>query len=414
MKTVNKLLALLLTLALLVSVPVVAFAEETVADLFPAKENILNSITTEEKTGNGLAFLFEMNVRGATANPNHVADYTNAKATVDGVEYSVVGMGAVMANQAADIAVIDTLTRENANDGKTILDVPAVYLYDIAEDGNSCTFAVRIVRVPEMAQGNAIGARPYVVLKNGDEEITLYGNSDMATYNQVYYANNEEETPVLDLSKLGNVDNKIAVSASAVYEAICPTTYKEGFKVSLILENVSANAKTSAGDYVTYSCKDAEGNELGSKTVDVDVLAVGGSKKVEFYAPIGTASIAKADADLNYVPDITLPAIGSDIDVTKKKNRIRVSAAEASFNEDGSIHVALTFKNYTSNWITEETDYVKYSYYKGTTRKGTATIYIGVIDTKKNPIKTFEFDVPDYTTEVRLTSSKIVYWTEWA
>ena len=179
MKTVNKLLALLLTLALLVSVPVVAFAEETVADLFPAKENILNSITTEEKTGNGLAFLFEMNVRGATANPNHVADYTNAKATVDGVEYSVVGMGAVMANQAADIAVIDTLTRENANDGKTILDVPAVYLYDIAEDGNSCTFAVRIVRVPEMAQGNAIGARPYVVLKNGDEEITLYGNSDM-------------------------------------------------------------------------------------------------------------------------------------------------------------------------------------------------------------------------------------------
>lgn len=411
MKTVNKLLALLLTLALLVSVPVVAFAEETVADLFPAKESILNSITTEEKTGNGLAFLFEMNVRGATANPNHVADYTNAKATVDGVEYSVIGMGAVMANLAEDIAVIDTLTREDVND-QTILDVRAVKLYEVAED--TCSFAVRIIRVPEMAQGNAIGARPYVVLEKDGVQSTLYGNSDMATYNQVYYANNEEETPVLDLSALGDVDDKIAASASAVYEAICSTTYKEGFKVSLTLENVSANAKTSAGDYVTYSCKDAEGNELGSKTVVVDVLAVGDSKTVEFYAPIGTASIAQADADLNYVPDIILPAIGSDIDVTKKKNRILVSAATASFNEDGSIHVELTFKNTTKNWITEETDYVKYSYYAGTTRKGTATIYIGVIDTKKNPIKTFEFDVPDYTTEVRLTSSKIVYWTEWA
>lgn len=113
-------------------------------------------------------------------------------------------------------------------------------------------------------------------------------------------------------------------------------------------------------------------------------------------------------------PYIVLPEIGSDIDVTKKKNRIRVSAASASFNEDGTIHVALTFKNYTSNWITEETDYVKYGYYKGSTRKGTATLYIGVIDTKKHPVKTFEFDVPAYTTEVRITSSKITYWTEWA
>ena len=109
-----------------------------------------------------------------------------------------------------------------------------------------------------------------------------------------------------------------------------------------------------------------------------------------------------------------MPAIGSDIDVTKKKNRIRVSAAEASFNEDGTIHVKWTFKNYTSNWITEETDYIKYGYYKDGTRKGLATLYIGVIDTKKNPVKTFEFDVPAYTTEVRITSSKIVYWTEWA
>ena len=83
-------------------------------------------------------------------------------------------------------------------------------------------------------------------------------------------------------------------------------------------------------------------------------------------------------------------------------------------NGDGTFTVSLTFTNYTSNWITEETDYIKYGYYKDGTRKGLATLYIGVIDTKKNPVKTFEFDVPAYTTEVRITSSKIVYWTEWA
>jgi hypothetical protein len=138
--------------------------------------------------------------------------------------------------------------------------------------------------------------------------------------------------------------------------------------------------------------------------------------KVEFYAPVGTATIVASELNLNYVPDIIMPAIGSDIDVTKKKNRIRVSAAEASFNEDGTIHVKWTFKNYTSNWITEETDYVKYDCYdqeEEMTQK-TTTLYIGVIDTKKNPVKTFEFDVPADTAEVAIVSSKIVYWTEWA
>ena len=104
MKTVNKLLALLLTLALLVSVPVVAFAEGEVADLFPQAEEILNSITTEETTGNGLAFLFELNVRGVAVKNGHRADLTNAVATVNGEDHAVVAMGAVMVNTAAEIA----------------------------------------------------------------------------------------------------------------------------------------------------------------------------------------------------------------------------------------------------------------------------------------------------------------------
>lgn len=107
---------------------------------------------------------------------------------------------------------------------------------------------------------------------------------------------------------------------------------------------------------------------------------------------------------------VELPAIGTDIDVTKKKNRIRVSKAEIVDRT-----VTLTFQNYTSNWITEETDYVKWTAYDadGNSLK-VGTIYIGCIDTKKNKIKSFTFDVPDATAKVALTGSKITYWTEWA
>ena len=411
MKIANKLLALLLTLALLVSVPVVAFAEGEVADLFPASADILNSITTEETTGNGLAFLFEMNVRGAAVNGNK-AVLTNAVATVDGKDYAVTAMGAVMVNQAADIANIDNITRDKA-DGKYILDINAAKLCYVEED--SCSFAVRIIRLPDEVKGFAIAARPYVVLKNGDEEITLYGNDDIATYNQVLYGEEIEPTPVWN-ADVPKPDDKLEISVdNAEYVAYETTNYKEAFKITATLENVSANAKTSEGDTITYVCKDAEGNELGNITVVVNEIAAGDTlENVEFYAPVGTATIEAAELNLNYVPDIIMPDIGSDIDVSKKKNRIRISAAEASFNEDGTIHVKWTFKNYTSNWITEETDYIKYAYYKGNTRKGLVTLYIGVIDTKKHPVKTFEFDVPAYTTKVAITSSVITYWTEWA
>lgn len=114
-------------------------------------------------------------------------------------------------------------------------------------------------------------------------------------------------------------------------------------------------------------------------------------------------------------PNVVQPAIGSDIDVVKKKNRIRVSAATAAFNTDGSIAISWTFKNYSSNWITEETDYVVYTCYDkdGNVVQAATKLFIGCIDTKKNSVKTYTFNVPAATAEVRITSSKITYWSEW-
>lgn len=129
-------------------------------------------------------------------------------------------------------------------------------------------------------------------------------------------------------------------------------------------------------------------------------------------APTTTAKPTNPPADQHY---IALPEIGTDIDVTKKKDRIRVSDALAWYNEDGTIGVSLTFKNYTSGWITEETDYVQYTCYdkSGKVLKR-ENIMIGVIDTKKYSVKTYIFNVPADTYEVKLTRSKITYWTEWA
>jgi len=115
-------------------------------------------------------------------------------------------------------------------------------------------------------------------------------------------------------------------------------------------------------------------------------------------------------------PNVTLPAIGTDIDVVYKRNRIRVSAASATIAESGNIAVSLTFQNYSSNWITEETNWVEYTCYgvDGSVVQKATKIYIGCIDTKNYKIKTFNFEVPSTTAGIKLTNSKIVYWTEWA
>lgn len=134
-----------------------------------------------------------------------------------------------------------------------------------------------------------------------------------------------------------------------------------------------------------------------------------GSKSTSTATTTGTTSPTVAE------PDVVLPAIGSDIDVANGRDRIRVSAATAEYNEDGTLSVSLTFRNYSSNWITEETNWVEYTCYDAAGNAvQTAKINIGCIDTKKNVIKTFTFSVPAGAAEVRLTDSKIVYWTEWS
>lgn len=144
--------------------------------------------------------------------------------------------------------------------------------------------------------------------------------------------------------------------------------------------------------------------------------STGGSTTATTTTSTTTSTTVKPTEPPVQGPYIVLPAIGSDIDVTRKKDRIRVSGVAAWFNEDGTIGVRLTFKNYSSNWITEETDYVEYTCYdkNGNVVQKATRLPIGVIDTKKNSTKAFDFNVPANTAEVKITKSDITYWTEWA
>lgn len=173
----------------------------------------------------------------------------------------------------------------------------------------------------------------------------------------------------------------------------------------------SADGSTTATTTVTTTTAGtttgADAEEPVGSTATITVTPPTTSTTATTVTTTTTSSVVQAK--------VTLPDVGTDIDVVNKKNRIRVSAATAAYNADGSIAVTLTFKNYSS-WITEETDYVMYTCYdkKGNVVQQATRISIGCIDTKKNSVRAFTFTVPAATAEVRLTDSKIAYWTEWS
>ena len=293
----KKLLSLLAALALLASMAIVVSADTAVIG-----SEVLNSITEEEETGLGVAFLYTMNMNNVSIIGNRT--FKSATVSVGGNDCAVVKMGAIVSNQAETGTNPEAMVIENVT-GQKLLNVEATKLWDGWTD-TQLQYAVRITNVPTEHKKTQIYARPYYIYKDASgEEVVVYGN----------------------------ITNK---------------SYFSGW----------------------------------------------------------------CDAQ----PEVTLPAIGSGIDVKYKASnpdkckRIRV---EDAYIVDRT--VTLTFKNYTTNWITEETDYVKYRCYDANgTKIEDGTIYIGCIDTKKNKVKTFTFDVPDNTAKVSiLSTTKITYWTEW-
>ena len=130
-----------------------------------------NSVT---EIKGGLAFLFNAAVDGIVYDEEYYADYTDAIVTIDGVEYKLIGMGAIMNNKGESNLSLDDV------DNARVLNIKADKVF------GDYSYAVRIVNIPEAHLDTEIIARPYFVYENlGGEQITVYGADQIASYNGV-------------------------------------------------------------------------------------------------------------------------------------------------------------------------------------------------------------------------------------
>ena len=129
------------------------------------------SRTEETETGLGLAFKFDVNANGIGVKNVNVVDYTNATVTIDGVDYKLVDMGAVLSNDTAVGLDADMLTLDNLSD--RTMQIKVKYLMSWGEDGIS--YAVRVINIPVENEDTIIYARPYYTVEMDGELVTIYG-----------------------------------------------------------------------------------------------------------------------------------------------------------------------------------------------------------------------------------------------
>ena len=144
-------------------------------DLAPIANEIIKfsgNSTTEIK--GGLGFKFSATVNGITFNEEYVADYTNATVTIDGVEYKLVTLGAIVNNKQLGNQTLDNV------DGKYVKNVEAVKVF---EDEGATSYAVRIINIPAEHLDTEIIARPYFVCEADGEQIVIYGEDQIQSYN---------------------------------------------------------------------------------------------------------------------------------------------------------------------------------------------------------------------------------------
>ncbi len=121
----------------------------------------------------GLAFKFDIEAYGAAVdNNNKYTGEAMVKPYGNDDQYKLVTMGAVITNKAENNTE-DKLNLNTVN-GKTIIDVEAVYLLDTADV--SASFAARIINIPEGKEGTTIYARCYYVFEKNGEQIVIYGD----------------------------------------------------------------------------------------------------------------------------------------------------------------------------------------------------------------------------------------------
>ena len=126
----------------------------------------------------GLGFKFSLKASGVTKDNKFIGDLTNATvdALLDGNQYKLVKMGAVMTNKE-DIGTDPsafTLDRAGTPGVSGTVDINAEKLYNVTD--TDAYYAVRIINIPEANKGTMIYARPYYVFEFEGKQITVYGD----------------------------------------------------------------------------------------------------------------------------------------------------------------------------------------------------------------------------------------------
>lgn len=128
------------------------------------------------EANDGLAFKFNARVKGVAIAADYTADYTAATVAIEGTEYTLVGMGAVMNNTQAEAATLDDV------DGVRVLNVAAEKVLYSETDG--FYFTVRITDIPDDYKDTVIVARPYYVYEDGNgQQVVVYGEDCTDAYN---------------------------------------------------------------------------------------------------------------------------------------------------------------------------------------------------------------------------------------
>ena len=145
-------------------------------------EGGLTSRTEDTKKGRGLAFRLTLAADGSAVKNANEVDLTGAtvKALQDGKDYKLVDFGAVMTNDATVGTDKDSFKLNNLS-GRTI-QVSAKYLTDL--EGNSASYAVRIINIPQEQVNTTIYARAYYTCENANgKRVTVYDEVYSASYN---------------------------------------------------------------------------------------------------------------------------------------------------------------------------------------------------------------------------------------
>ena len=141
------------------------------------------SIRDVDDNNRGLAFRFFVNAEGVqVTNVNHFMSGTGTMKLFkyDDAIGTLIEAGAIVSNDAA-IGTGD-MTLDNV-DGKKTIKIAAKYLTDLSE--TEMGFAVRIVNIPDEGVNTQIYARPYYTYEINGEQVTVYGNVQNESYEDV-------------------------------------------------------------------------------------------------------------------------------------------------------------------------------------------------------------------------------------